>query len=114
MRDPVQAMINAIERDRGGVAIVWYPDLGLRDWLVGEVESLAPAGSHPVRKVDVESALAAPASHPYSWALHSRHIVESLVRFFVESNVHMVSNESDRESRVGCGLECRKVIRIVG
>ena len=62
MRDPVQAMINAIERDRGGVAIVWYPDLGLRDWLVGEVESLAPAGSHPVRKVDVDGALAAPAS----------------------------------------------------
>lgn len=62
MRDPVQAMINAIERDRGGVAIVWYPDLGLRDWLVGEVESVAPAGSNPVRKESVEGALAAPAS----------------------------------------------------
>ena len=61
MRDPVQAMINAIERDEGGIAIVWCPDLGLREWLVGEVESLAATGAHPVRKDDVEGALAEPS-----------------------------------------------------
>lgn len=61
MRDPVQAMINAIERDKGGVAIVWCPDLGLRDWLVGEVESVAGAGANPVRLEDVEAALAEPS-----------------------------------------------------
>ncbi|MBM7115733.1 hypothetical protein [Archangium primigenium] len=61
MRDPVQAMINAIERDEGGVAIVWCPDLGLREWLVGEVESLAAAGANPVRKDDVEGALTEPS-----------------------------------------------------
>ena len=61
MRDPVQAMINAIERDKGGVAVVWCPDLGLRDWLVGEVESIASADAQPVRKDDVEPALAEPS-----------------------------------------------------
>lgn len=61
MRDPVQAMINAIERDKGGVAVIWCPDLGLRDWLVGEVESVAAADAHPVRKEDVEAALAEPS-----------------------------------------------------
>lgn len=61
MRDPVQSMINAIERDRGGVAVMWCPDFGLRDWLVGEVESIAAADAQPVRKDDVESALAEPS-----------------------------------------------------
>lgn len=61
MRDPVQAMINAIERDKGGVAVMWCPDLGLRDWLVGEVESIAAEDAQPIRKDDVESALAEPS-----------------------------------------------------
>ncbi|HET7504519.1 MAG TPA: hypothetical protein VFK02_26035 [Kofleriaceae bacterium] len=61
MRDPVEAMLNAIERDVGGVAIIWCPDLGLREWLVGEVETLAASDAHPVRKTDVESALAEPS-----------------------------------------------------
>ncbi len=61
MRDPVQSMINAIERDKGGIAVMWCPDLGLRDWLVGEVESLASVDTRPVRKVDVEGALAEPS-----------------------------------------------------
>ncbi|MEO8900011.1 MAG: hypothetical protein ABI488_00445 [Polyangiaceae bacterium] len=53
-------MINAIERDKGGVAIMWCPDLGLREWLVGEVESVAGADTNPVRKENVEAALAEP------------------------------------------------------
>lgn len=61
MRDPVQTMINAIERDKGGIAIVWCPDLGLREWLVGEVESLAAPDANPVRKDDVEAALEEPS-----------------------------------------------------
>lgn len=61
MRDPVQAMINAIERDKGGIAIMWCPDLGLRNALVDEVESLAAPGADPIRKEDVETALAEPS-----------------------------------------------------
>lgn len=61
MRDPVQAMLNAIERDQGGVAVIWCPDLGLRDWLVGEVESIVEADAAPVRRNDVEAALAEPS-----------------------------------------------------
>lgn len=61
MRDPVQGMINAIARDKGGIAIVWCPDLGLRDWLVGEVDSLAAPDANPIRKDGVEAALAEPS-----------------------------------------------------
>ncbi len=57
MRDPMQALISALERDPGGIAIVWCADLGMRDWLVGEVESIAASGSDPVRVADVETAL---------------------------------------------------------
>jgi hypothetical protein len=60
MRDPIQSLLGAIERDEGGIAIVWCPDLGLRDWLAGEVESLAGEGSQPFRTSSVEEALAAP------------------------------------------------------
>lgn len=60
MRDPVQAMLNAIERDNGGVAVIWCPDFGLRDWLVGEVESIVAGEAAPVRKDNVESALGEP------------------------------------------------------
>jgi len=60
MRDPIQALMTAMERDLGGVAVVWCPDLGLREWLVGEVESLAPAGSDPAVVDGVEAALAQP------------------------------------------------------
>jgi hypothetical protein len=54
-------MINAIERDKGGIAVLWCPDLGLRDWLVGEVESVAAADAKPIRKEDVEAALTEPS-----------------------------------------------------
>jgi hypothetical protein len=59
MRDPVQTLANAITRDAGGIAIVWCPDLDLREWLVGEVESLVPEGT-TVRVSDVEAAIAEP------------------------------------------------------
>lgn len=61
MRDPIQALMNAIERDLGSVAVVWCSDLGMRDWLVGEVDSLAPTGSSPILVHDVEAAISRPA-----------------------------------------------------
>lgn len=61
MRDPVHALISAIERDKGGVAVVWCPDFGLRDWLVGEVDSLVPAEADPIRLHDVAAALTEPS-----------------------------------------------------
>jgi hypothetical protein len=60
MRDPIRSTLNAIERDRGGVAIVWCPDLGLRQWLVDEVESLVPSNRGAFRTTSLEDALAAP------------------------------------------------------
>ncbi|WP_152622342.1 hypothetical protein [Archangium violaceum] len=42
MPDPVASIANAIQRDGGdGIVVVYYPDLGVRDWLVSEVESIA-------------------------------------------------------------------------
>jgi len=62
VRDPVQAMLNAIERDKGGVAVIWcLPDLGLRDWLVGEVESIVAADTAPIHVQDLEAALVEPS-----------------------------------------------------
>ncbi|MDO9020115.1 MAG: hypothetical protein Q8S73_25905 [Deltaproteobacteria bacterium] len=52
-------MMTALERD-GGAAVIYYPDLGLRDWLIGEVESLAPASARPVRVAEVEEIFAHP------------------------------------------------------
>ena len=59
MLDPIESILAAIERDRGGVAIIWCPDLGLREWHVGEVESVAPTGSNPIRTQSLDEALAA-------------------------------------------------------
>jgi hypothetical protein len=60
MRDPIESLASAIQRDEGGLAIVWYPDLGLRDWLAGEVASLAPAGADPISVSTAEEAIATP------------------------------------------------------
>ncbi len=60
MRDPIGALAAALQRDEGGLAIVWCPDLGLRDWLAGQVESLAPTGTLPLRLSGVEDAIGAP------------------------------------------------------
>jgi hypothetical protein len=58
--NPTQAMISAIERDLGGVAVVWCADLGLRDWLVDEVAGLAEPDAAPLRTDSVEEAIRAP------------------------------------------------------
>jgi hypothetical protein len=60
MRNAIQSLLNAIDRDPGGVATVLCPDFGLRDWLVEQVESLVPEQAHVLRVVDVDSALAEP------------------------------------------------------
>jgi hypothetical protein len=58
--NPTQAIISAIERDQGGVAVVWCPDLGLREWLVDEVAALADPDADPLRTASVDQAIAAP------------------------------------------------------
>ena len=60
MRSPAEAILSAIERDPNGIGLVWCPDFGLRDWLVGEAESLAPQAATSVVLHDVASALAQP------------------------------------------------------
>jgi hypothetical protein len=60
MRDPLDALASAIERDPAGIAIIWSPqDIGIRDWLVSEVERLA-ADQAPAVVETVEAALALP------------------------------------------------------
>jgi hypothetical protein len=61
MRDPIQALLNAIDREDGGVAIVFCPDLGLRDWLVDQVEGLVPDDVPTIRVSNVEAALRVPS-----------------------------------------------------
>lgn len=58
--NPTQALISAIERDLGGIAVVWCPDLGLRDGLVDEVEGLAGPSAAPFRTASVDEAIKAP------------------------------------------------------
>lgn len=60
MRNAILSLLNAIDRDPAGVAVVLCPDYGLRDWLVAQVEGLAPDGAAPLRVTDVEQALAVP------------------------------------------------------
>lgn len=60
MRDPIGSVAGALQRDEGGLVIIWYPDLGLRDWLVSEVDSLAPTGTSSIRVSSVEEAIGAP------------------------------------------------------
>ena len=57
--------MNAVGRDSGGVAVVYCPDLSLREWLVNQVESLAPSAAAPLQVEDVEGAL----QHPTRLAL---------------------------------------------
>jgi hypothetical protein len=59
-RDPVLAIVNALQRDVGGIVIIWCADLGLREWLVDEVESLVPRSGGPFRTRLVEDAIASP------------------------------------------------------
>lgn len=59
MLESNEALISAMERDQGSLAVIFCPDLGLREQLVDEVESLAPTAARPLRTSDVRAALAA-------------------------------------------------------
>ncbi len=59
MPDAAAHILSALERDDGGIALVLTPlDLGLRDWVVDEVNSLAHPDANPLRTRDVEEAIA--------------------------------------------------------
>lgn len=60
MRNAIQSLLNAVDRDSGGVAVVLCPDFGLRDWLAEQVESLVPEEAYPLRVSNAEDAIAAP------------------------------------------------------
>lgn len=60
MRSAIESLLNAVDRETGAVAVVLCPDLGLRDWLVDQVETLVPVDAHSLRVTDVEEALAEP------------------------------------------------------
>ena len=60
MRESNQSLIGAMERDLGGLAIVFCADLRLRDQLVEDVESLTATAARAFRTADVRAALAAP------------------------------------------------------
>lgn len=61
MRNAIQSLFNAVDRDPGGVAIVLCPDFGLREWLIEQVESLVPDEARALRVFNVEAALAEPS-----------------------------------------------------
>lgn len=60
MRNAIESMLNAVDRDPGGVAVVLCPDFGLREWLVEQLESLVPEEARSMRVSDVEAALGEP------------------------------------------------------
>ena len=61
MRDPNQAIISAISRDDGGIAIIWCPlDAGVRDWLIAEVQSFCAPNTNPVQVATVDEAMNEP------------------------------------------------------
>ncbi len=60
MADPIQSILSAIQRVNAGIAILWCGDYGLRDWYIGEVESLIDESTHPLKTSSVAEALAAP------------------------------------------------------
>lgn len=76
--NPTQALISAIERDVGGVAVVWCPDLGLRDWLINEVEGLASPEAQPVRTSSVAEAIQTPHRMVLLVPQDERAVVEDL------------------------------------
>jgi hypothetical protein len=76
--NPTQQLLSAIERDVGGVAIVWCPDFGLRDWLIDEVAGLAAPDARPFRTASVEDALRAPDRMALLVPDNERAVVEEL------------------------------------
>lgn len=78
MRDPIEALLGALDRDPGGIALVWSPlDFGIRDWLVSQVASLAPERS-PLTVSTVDEALAAPDRLALLVPRNEREVVEDL------------------------------------
>jgi hypothetical protein len=59
MLESNEALVSAMERDQGSLAIVFCPNLRLREQLADEVESLAPTAARPLRTSDVRAAIAA-------------------------------------------------------
>lgn len=76
--NPTQALLSAIERDLGGVAVVWCPDLGLRDWLVDEVAGLAAPNAALFRTASVDDAIRAPHRMALLVPNDERAVVEEL------------------------------------
>lgn len=60
MRSPSASIATALETQSSGVVVIYYPDAGLREWLLGEVESLAPPGAPCLRLEDPELAVEHP------------------------------------------------------
>jgi hypothetical protein len=78
MRDPIESILNTLDRDTAGLVIVWSPlDVGIREWLVSQVESLAPH-RHPVRVASVDEALCAPDQLALLVPGNEREVVEDL------------------------------------
>jgi hypothetical protein len=78
MSNPVASIANAIDRDGGdGIVVVYYPDLGVRDWLVDEVESIAGADTS-MRTGDVREARARPDALVLLLPTNERAAVEDL------------------------------------
>jgi len=59
MRESNQSLVGALERDLGGLAIVFCADFTRRAQLVEEVASLASSRAAPLRTADVRAAIAA-------------------------------------------------------
>jgi hypothetical protein len=59
MREVNQALVGAMERDLGGLAIVFCRDLWMRERLVEDIESLAATAARSFRTSDVRAAIAA-------------------------------------------------------
>lgn len=76
--NPTQALLSAIGRDQGGVAVVWCPDLGLRDWLVDEVAELAELGAEPLRTDSADEAIQAPHRMALLVPGNERAVIEEL------------------------------------
>lgn len=78
MPNPVASIASALERDGGdGIVVVYYPDFGLRDWLVNEVESIAGAKTS-VRANSVEEARAHSNALVLLLPTNERAVVEEL------------------------------------
>ncbi|MBN1207417.1 MAG: hypothetical protein JXB05_21245 [Myxococcaceae bacterium] len=78
MSNPVASIANAIDRDGGdGIVVVYYPDFGVREWLVREVESIAGA-EKSVRTDSTRKAHARPDALVLLLPANERAVVEEL------------------------------------